>query len=157
MGGSVAGLAGASRHTACAMSDENVRVVRGATEAMISGDAEAALDALDPEIEWHGTVGGIDEGRIAHGREEVAQAFADYFEVWERIELRADDFIDAGGDEVIVFFHEVAKGRESGVVVETDTGTINTVRDGRIARVRGYMERSQALEAAGLEPRREGA
>ena len=132
------------------MSEENVEIVRRATEAMLSGDAVTALDALDPDVEWHGTVGGIDEGRIAHGRDEVAQAFADYFEVWERIELRADDFIDAGDDEVVVFFHEVAKGKESGVVVETDTGTVNTVRDGRIARVRGYMERSQALEAAGL-------
>ena len=35
-------------------------------------------------------------------------------------------------------------------MVETDTGTVNTVRDGKIARVRGYMERSQALHAAGL-------
>ena len=74
----------------------------------------------------------------------------DHFEVWERIELRADDYIDAGDDEVVVFFHEVAMGRESGAVMETDGGTVNTVQDGKIARVRGYMERSQALEAAGL-------
>jgi ketosteroid isomerase-like protein len=132
------------------MSEENVEIVRTATEAMVSGDAAAALKALDPEIEWHATVGGIDEGRVYHGHEEVAQAFADYFEVWERIELRADGYIDAGDDQVVVFFHEVAKGRESGAVVETDTGTVNTVRNGKIARVRSYMERSQALEAAGL-------
>jgi ketosteroid isomerase-like protein len=95
-------------------------------------------------------VGGVDEGRIYHRREEVAQAFADYFAVWERIELRADDYIDAGDDEVVVFFHEVAKGRSSGAVVETNTGTVNTVRDGKIVRVRSYMDRAQALEAAGL-------
>src|SRR4051812_20592326 len=129
------------------MSRENVEIVRVATEAMLNGDAATALDALDPDVEWHSTVGGIDEGRVAHGREEVAQAFADYFETWERIELRADDYIDAGNDEVVVFFHEIAKGRASGVVVETDTGTVNTIRDGKIARVRGYMERSEALEA----------
>jgi ketosteroid isomerase-like protein len=140
----------APRDTAWAMSQENVEIVRTATEAMLGGDAARALDALDPDVEWHATVGGIDEGRIYHGSAEVAQAFIDYFEVWERIELRADDYIDAGDDEVVVFFHEVAMGRESGAVVETDTGTVNTVRDGKIARVRGYMERSQALEAAGL-------
>jgi ketosteroid isomerase-like protein len=132
------------------MSEENVEVVRVATEAMLRGDAAAALDALDPEIEWHATVGGVDEGRIYKGRDEVAQAFADYFAVWERIELRADDYIDAGDDEVVVFFHEVAKGRSSGAVVETNTGTVNTVRDGNIVRVRSYMDRAQALEAAGL-------
>ena len=133
-----------------AMSEENVEIVRAATEAMARGDAAAALDALDPDVEWHATVGGIDEGRIYRGREEVAQAFADYFAVWERIELRADEYIDAGGDDVVTFFHEVAKGRESGLVVETDTGTVNTVRNGKIVRVRSFMERSQALEAAGL-------
>ncbi len=132
------------------MSRENMEIVRRATEAMLSGDAATALEALDPDVEWHATVGGLEEGRVARGHEEVAQAFADYFAVWERIELRADDYIDAGGDQVVVFFHEVAKGRQSGAVVETDTGTVNTVRNGKIARVRSYMQRSDALEAAGL-------
>jgi ketosteroid isomerase-like protein len=132
------------------MSAENIELVRAATEAMQHGDAEGALAAIDPEIEWHATVGGVDEGRVARGHDEVVQGFLDYFEVWERIELRAEDFIDAGGEEVVVFFHEVAKGRKSGIVVETDTGTINTVRNGKIVRVRSYMDRDEALRAAGL-------
>ena len=103
----------APRDTAWAMSQENVEIVRTATEAMIGGDAATALDALDPDVEWHATVGGIDEGRIYHGSAEVALAFIDYFQVWEKIELRADDYMDtAGDDEVVVFFHEVAMGRE---------------------------------------------
>jgi ketosteroid isomerase-like protein len=132
------------------MSAETVETVRRAVEAMVAGDAVRALDALDPEIEWHAAVGGIEEGRVAHGREEVAQAFADYFETWERIELRAEDYLDAGGDDVVVLWHEVAKGRASGVVVETDTATVNTVRSGKIVRVRAYMDRAQALRVAGL-------
>jgi ketosteroid isomerase-like protein len=131
------------------MSQENVEVVRAANEAFLSGDVETALAALDPEIEWHATVGGIDEGRVYRGHAEVIQAFMDYFAVWERMEMRADRYIDAGSDEVVVFHHEVAKGRESGVVVETDTGTVQTVRNGKIVRVRSYMDRQQALEAAG--------
>jgi ketosteroid isomerase-like protein len=132
------------------MSQENVEIVRACSEAFMNGDIETALDALDPEIEWHATVGGLDEGRVARGREEVVQGFVDYFEVWEQMEMRAEKFIDAGGEDVVVFHHEVAKGRESGVVVETDTGTVQTVRDGKIVRVRSYMDRNQALEAAGL-------
>ena len=132
------------------MSQENVEIVRAANEAFLTGDVETALDALDPRIEWHATVGGIDEGRVYNGVAEVVQAFAEYFEVWERIEMRADDYIDAGDDEVVVFHHEVAKGRESGAIVETDTGTVQTVRDGKIVRVRSYMDRDKALEAAGL-------
>ena len=129
---------------------QNVEIVRASTKAFLDGDAETALSALHPQVEWHATVGGIDEGRVYRGREEVVQAFADYFATWERMEMRADEYIDTDGDDVVVFFHEVAKGRESGVVVETDTGTVNTVRDGMIVRVRSFMDRKQALEAAGL-------
>jgi ketosteroid isomerase-like protein len=132
------------------MSQENVEIVRGAQEAFLAGDIEAALDALDREIEWHAAIGGIDEGQIARGRDEVVRAFADYFEVWERIDMRAERYIDAGPDNVVVFHHEVAKGRESGAVVETDSATIQTVRAGKIVRVRAFLDRQQALEAAGL-------
>jgi len=131
------------------MSQENVEVVRTANNAFLAGDLETALEALDPDIEWGATVGGVDEGAVYWGRDEVVKAFISYFEVWDRIEMRADKYIDAG-DNVVVFHHEVAKGRESGVVVETDTGTVNTVRDGRIVRVRSYMDRAEALEAVGL-------
>jgi ketosteroid isomerase-like protein len=132
------------------MSEQSVQVVRAAQDAFLAGDVEAALDVLDPDIEWHATVGGIDEGAVYRGRDEVIRAFADYFEVWERMELRADDYIDAGGDDVVVFHHEVARGRESGAVVETDTATIQTVRNGKIVRVRSYMDREQALAVAGV-------
>ena len=65
--------------------------------------------------------------------------------------MRAVEYIDAGGDEVVIFHHEVAKGRQSGIVVETDTATINTVRNGKLVKVRGYMDRAEALRVAGLQ------
>jgi ketosteroid isomerase-like protein len=132
------------------MSDENVAVVRRANDAFAAGDLETALSLLAPDIEWHGTIGGMDEGRVVYSRDEVVQGFIEYFENWERIELRAEEYFDAGGEEVVVFFHEVAKGRQSGAVVETDNATISTVRDGVIVRVRAYMDRSEALRVAGL-------
>ena len=61
---------------ACLEPVEVIEGVRGATVAMARGDAPAALDALDPDVEWHATVGGIDEGRVYHGREEVAAAMS---------------------------------------------------------------------------------
>lgn len=134
------------------MSAENVEIVRSSTQAFVEGDLETALASLDDQIEWHATVGGIDEGRIAHGVDEVIQAFMDYFEVWERLELRAEEYIDAGGDDVVVFWHEVAKGKESGVVVETDTGSIQTIGGGKIVKVRAYMDRDEALRVAGIGP-----
>jgi hypothetical protein len=49
---------------------------RASTEAFVANDLETALASLDPEIEWHATVGGIDEGQVAHGIDEVVKAEA---------------------------------------------------------------------------------
>ena len=80
---------------------------------------------------------------------EVVEGFRDYYDTWERLEQRPEEIIDTG-DELIVFVHEVARGRESGIVVETDTAAISTLHEGRIIRVRNYLDRNGALEAAGL-------
>jgi ketosteroid isomerase-like protein len=117
--------------------------------ALQRGDFEAALGSYDPDVEWHGAAGGLDEGRVLRGHAEVAEAFRDYYDTWERLELRPEEITDTG-DQLIIFVHEVARGRKSGVVMETDTAVINTLRDGRIIRVRNYLDRSAALEAAGL-------
>jgi ketosteroid isomerase-like protein len=114
------------------------------------GDLEFLLAAFyDPDVEWHGTVGGLDEGSLRRGHQAVMRGFDDYFAAWERLDLRPEEIIDTG-DELIVFVHEVARGKESGVVLETDTATISTLREGMVVRVRGFMDRSQALEAVGL-------
>ena len=63
------------------MSEENVALMRAMQDAFLAGDIETALGGLDPEIEWHATVGGIDEGRVYNGVDEVVKGFVDYFEV----------------------------------------------------------------------------
>src|SRR4051794_1566424 len=137
------------RDTGRAMSQANVELVRAMNEAFEQGDIEGALAKLHPEVEWHGTKGGLDDGKIARGHREVIAGFVEAFEAWERQSLETTDYFDAG-DRVLVFFHEVAKGRESGAVVETDTGVIFTVKDGSVVRVDPFMDRDEALEAAGL-------
>ena len=137
------------------MSQENVGAVRQMIEGFLAfqnGDPSAlaaALAVLDPDIEWHGTAGGLDEGQVAHGYEELAQAFAENFEAWEKLVLETERYIDVG-DRVIVFWHEIARSRHSEQEMETNTAVVYTVRDGRVVEARGYMDRAEALEAAGL-------
>jgi ketosteroid isomerase-like protein len=119
--------------------------------AIKRGDLELVLaTSYDPAVEWHSTTGGLEAGQVIHGHEQVLQAFADYFSVWERLDIRPTEIIDAG-DQLVVFVHEVARGRESGIVVETDIATVSTLREGRVVRVRSFMDRSEALEALGLK------
>jgi ketosteroid isomerase-like protein len=132
------------------MSQEDVEIVREAFESYMGGDQKRTARLVDPEVEFHGTVGGLEEGRIAHGLAQIAQVFEEEdLEAWEERRLEAEEFIDAG-DNVVVLLHEYRRGRGSGVELETDTAVVCAVREGRVVRIQGYMDRAAALEAAGL-------
>jgi hypothetical protein len=66
------------------MSQENVEVVREAFEAWLGGDREKTARLLDPAVEFHGTVGGLQEGQIARGQAHIDETFeAEDLEAWE--------------------------------------------------------------------------
>jgi ketosteroid isomerase-like protein len=132
------------------MSQENVELVRKMCEAFIAGDVERALAVLDHEVEWHGTIGGLEEGQIARGRKEVIDGFSESLQEWESHAFEVQRFIDAG-DRVVAFWHEGGRGRRSGAEVTTSSTVIYTVRSGRVIEVQPYMDRSEALKAVGLE------
>jgi uncharacterized protein len=132
------------------MSEENVEIVREAFKAFLEGDQERAARLIDPEVEFHGTVGGLEEGRVARGLAEIAQTFeAEDLEAWDERRFEPQEFIDAG-DEVVVLMHEYRRGKGSGIEIEIDTAIVHTVREGRVARIQGYMDPDAALKAAGL-------
>ena len=132
------------------MSQENVAIVRDAFESALAGDQEKMAQLVDPEVEFHGTVGGLQEGQIAHGQSEIDQTFeSEDLEAWEERRLEAEEFIDAG-DNVVVLLHEYRRGKGSGVELETDTAVVVAVSGGRVVRIQGYMDRAAALEAVGL-------
>jgi ketosteroid isomerase-like protein len=132
------------------MSEQNVNIVREAFESFLGGDEEKTAQLLDPEVEFHGTVGGLQEGQIAHGQSEIDQTFeSEDLEAWEERRLEPEEFIDAG-DDVVVLLHEYRRGKGSGVELETETAVVVAVSGGRVVRIQGYMDRGAALEAAGL-------
>jgi len=49
-----------------------------------------------------------------------------------------------------VMFHEFRRGKGSGVELELDTAAVFTMRDGRVARMQGFMDPAAASKAAGL-------
>jgi uncharacterized protein len=132
------------------MSQENVEIVRRIVEDAVQGRWEESARQLGPDAEWHGTVGGLTEGSVWRGPEQIRKVFEqEDAEAWQERRLEAEEFIDAG-DRVVVLLHEFRRGKGSGVEMETDTAVIYEVRDGRVVRIQGYMDRAKALEAAGL-------
>ena len=106
-------------------------------------------DLVDPNVELHGTVGGLEEGKVLRGLSQIIQAFdTEVDEVWDEHRIEPQEFIDAG-DRVVVLQREYQRSK-SGVELVIDTATIFDLRDGRIVRMQGYMNPAEALEAAGL-------
>ncbi len=133
------------------MSQENVEIVRRSYEAFLRSEWDQAAQLLDSDVELHGTVGGLSEGSVARGLQQIRQAFEqEDSEAWDESRLEPERFID-GGDRVVVLQHEFRRGRGSGVELETDTAVVFEVRDGRVISIQGYMDRASALEAAGLK------
>ena len=132
------------------MSQENVEIVERATEFMERRDWPGITDLIDPNVELHGSVGGLEEGKILRGPGEIMQAFdTEDRDVWDEHRIEPREFIDAG-DRVVVLHREYQRGKGSGVEIVIDTASILDVRDGRIVRMQGYMNPAEALKAAGL-------
>jgi ketosteroid isomerase-like protein len=51
---------------------------------------------------------------------------------------------------VVVFQREHQRGRSSGLELVDETASVIDLRDGRVVRIQGYMDRAAALAAAGL-------
>jgi ketosteroid isomerase-like protein len=129
------------------MSQENVEIVRRIYGAFQRDDGDDAMQFVNPDIELHGTSGGLSEGNVARGIEAVRQTLEAWDEeAWEETKLSPQEFIDAG-DQVVVLQHELRRGRGSGVEVESDTAVLFELSDGRVIRIQGFMDQG---EAAGL-------
>jgi ketosteroid isomerase-like protein len=132
------------------MSQENVEIVRRSWELLNSRDWEALSELVDPDVVLLGTVGGLEEGTVSRGMDQVQQRLdAEDAEVWDEHRFEPAKFIDAG-ERVVVIQREYQRGKGSGVEVEIDTAAVVEVRAGRIVRMQGYMDPAAALEAVGL-------
>ena len=130
------------------MSQENVEIVRRDYDAYLSGDFEAALAMIDPEV-----VG------MHRGPFRTAMSPADTTEwsrrcepgrgAWEAFRIDVDEIIDAG-DQVLVVEQQSGRGKGSGVPLAQQNFSVFTIRDEKIIQVVVLRARDEALEAAGL-------
>jgi ketosteroid isomerase-like protein len=130
------------------VSQENVEIVRCSFEAFQRGDYDAAMDAIDPHIEYDLTH--FPDGKVYRGHEGIREAFRIWMGTWEDYTQELDELIDAGDDEVIALVRESGRGKGSGIELERPTAGLWTLRGGKAVRIRFYPAKAQALEAAGL-------
>lgn len=131
------------------MSQQNVETVRRMMAAYADGDIEGMLTFIDPSAELHSAIIGGAEGRVYRGHAGFRAWFAETQTAFDVLTTVLTDLRDLG-DRVIGFGRIHAKGRESGLELDSYTGWVFTLRGGKIVRAQGYLDSAGALEAAGL-------
>jgi ketosteroid isomerase-like protein len=128
---------------------QNVELLRLAVDATNRRDL-ATLDAIwSEEGEFHSTFA-ASEGRVFRGRQGLRDYFDTLGEVFDDMHVEIEEISEAGEDRLLVVSRVTGRGKGSGVKVEQRNGQVWTFVHGKIARIDSYMNRAEALEAAGL-------
>jgi ketosteroid isomerase-like protein len=129
------------------MSEEALEVARAGFDQFAAGDFSAFASLTDefelvlaPEMPDAGSYKGA-------GARRWLAAWVDSF---DRLTLEPVKFIDVGRDRVLIEFVQRGWAAGSDVPVELPSWSLATVRNGNLVRSQLFMNRSEALEAAGL-------
>jgi ketosteroid isomerase-like protein len=130
------------------MSQENVEIVRRSFAAYARGDIEETLSYIDPEGELHSAIIGGAEGNVYRGHDGFRRWHAETEAAFEELTTELTEFRDLG-DRVLGLGHVHAHGRASGLELDSATGWVFTLRDGKVVKAEGFLSIDKALEAAG--------
>jgi ketosteroid isomerase-like protein len=140
------------------MSQENVEILRRYLATADSGMGVDALDdqALDrvmqvfhPEVEFREDPK-FPEGSVYRGRDALRAYFKRFSGEFDPFWWQAEDILDAGDEQVLVLVRVRGRGKGSGADFDTRGGWLFTMAEGSAIRVAAYLDRREALEAAGL-------
>jgi uncharacterized protein len=130
------------------MSEENVEIVRRYYAAWNSGGLDAARAFWSDDFEWHDAPGMPDSG-VYRGAEAAAAHFRDLNEVLGTMEVHLDRVLPAG-DEVFVLLHVHLDAPRGDLALDGPIFETVRLEDGKISRIRLFLDERTALEAAGL-------
>jgi ketosteroid isomerase-like protein len=144
------------------MSQENVEIVRGAVEAMISaqtkrrrdgsfreGDTAAAFALLDADHELVPYMTSL-EGTSFRGEQGYREWLERLDEAWESWEAVPEELREIDNARVLVTYRFTARSR-LGMPIDEQLAWIITVRNRRLTRTEAYSSVQEALKAVGLE------
>jgi ketosteroid isomerase-like protein len=135
------------------MSEENVDLIRrmfeefGWSPAGIEKASQAGVVSPDIELDFSAL---YLDGPVVRGFEEWRKGFANTVPWGGSVSFEAERYFDVDDERVLIFMRVTAQGQGSGIPVENRVAHEYTVRDGVISRWKGYADRSEALQAAGL-------
>jgi ketosteroid isomerase-like protein len=129
------------------MSRENLDRTRAGWE-FFNRTGRIDLDALHEDVAWH-TREDLPNPRSYRGRDGVAALAADWAATFEDFGVNVEELID-GGEHVVAVLQVHGRIRGSSQELDMSEAHVGRWVDGKLAEVREYATREQALKAAGL-------
>jgi uncharacterized protein len=123
--------------------------LRAAYAAFNRGDIEAAVEPLDPQIEWIEPAE-FPGGGTYHGRDEVKRYLTQSRAAWAEASSEPERFI-AFGNRIVVLVHARVRSRESNEWQDVRLADVYTMRNGKAIQMRAFADRQEALGWAGAE------
>ena len=127
-----------------------MEIVCRAFHGLASGGVDAAAEYWNPEINWRAIEGAPDDVGEMQGIDAARRFVQDWYDVFDDVASEIEEVLDIGDDQVIAVIHNKGRAKRSGIPTELRYAALHTIWDGKIARVREYATRAEALQAAGL-------
>jgi ketosteroid isomerase-like protein len=131
------------------VSSTNVELVRQLNHAIGAGSLESVVDLWHPDITWR-AIDPSDAG-VMGGRERVRRYVQDWLDTFEDLNVHLEELLNVEDDHVVAMQRTTGRARLSGIETDLRYAVVYTIHGGRIAGVREYRHRPDALKAVGLE------
>ena|SRR5215208_1009922 len=133
------------------MSQENVEIVLPIVDAFNRRDMTGLAELSHEDLEFVSVLTAVDAGGATYrGSDTWTSYFAAMNETWEEWEVEDFRVFDGREDRVAGVFRIVGKGKHSGAPVEREVGLAYQIREGKLWRMRSYLDPGEALDAVGL-------
>jgi uncharacterized protein len=131
------------------MSRENMEAVRRVFDAVNDRDIEAMQALFSEDGEFHSVLA-ASEGRVFRGHQGIRDYFEWFDDAFEEFRNEVEEVIEADENRVVALARFIARGRESGVVLDQPIGAVFSLLGGQVTRMESYFDRAEALRTAGL-------
>jgi ketosteroid isomerase-like protein len=129
---------------------QRIAILRAAYAAFNRGDIDAAVQSLDPDIDWSEPTE-FPGGGSYHGREGARQYLTNSHASVAEVISEPEQFIPTG-DRIVVFVYARVRPKDSTAWQEVRLADVYLFRDLTPIQMHAFADRQQALEWANATP-----
>lgn len=129
--------------------EQRISILRAAYAAFNRGDIAAAVQSLDPQIDWS-EPNEFPGGGTYHGREGAKQYLTNSRDSVAEVISEPEQFVPAG-DRIVVFVYARVRPKDSSIWQEVRLADVYLFRDLTPIQMKAFADRQQALQWANAQ------